>query len=121
MTTSAEEAATAILVSCKQTRFHIENPVYQEVTFDPNLLYEMLIIDQLNIEGLNITVTSGRGRSAEKPKGKARAEGLELLSNTTLRLKAGICYALIGRNGTGKSSEFNYSGRKAVPMASWLL
>lgn len=31
MTTSTEEAATTILVSCKQTRFHIENPVYQEV------------------------------------------------------------------------------------------
>lgn len=31
MTTSTEEAATAISVSCKQTRFHIENPVYQEV------------------------------------------------------------------------------------------
>ncbi len=31
MATSTEEAAATILVSCKQTRFHIENPVYQEV------------------------------------------------------------------------------------------
>lgn len=28
---AAEESATTILVSCKQTRFHIENPVYSEV------------------------------------------------------------------------------------------
>ena len=43
----------------------------------------MLIVDQLDIEGLNITVTSGSGKSAAKPKGKARAEGLELLSNAS--------------------------------------
>ncbi|PQE24250.1 ABC transporter protein [Rutstroemia sp. NJR-2017a BVV2] len=84
--TSQGESATTILCSCKQTRFHIENPVYQE----------------LDIEGLNITVTSS-GKSAVKPKGKARAEGLEILSNASLKLKAGICYALIGRNGAGKS------------------
>jgi ABC-type polysaccharide/polyol phosphate transport system ATPase subunit len=63
-----------------------------------------LTIDQLDIEGLNITVTSG-GKPGVKAKGKARAEGLELLSNASLKLKAGIHYALIGRNGTGKSSE----------------
>jgi len=54
---------------------------------------------------LNITVTSGAGKGAAKPKGKARAEGLEILSNANLKLKAGVHYALIGRNGTGKSSE----------------
>jgi len=61
-------------------------------------------ICQLDIEGLNITVTSGTSKSG-KPKGKARAEGLEILSNASLKLKAGIHYALIGRNGTGKSSK----------------
>jgi ATPase subunit of ABC transporter with duplicated ATPase domains len=50
-------------------------------------------------------VTSGAGKSAAKPKGKARAEGLEILANASLKLKAGVHYALIGRNGTGKSSE----------------
>lgn len=57
---------------------------------------------KLDIEGLNITVTSGAGKST---KGKARAEGLEILANASLKLKAGVHYALIGRNGTGKSSE----------------
>jgi ATPase subunit of ABC transporter with duplicated ATPase domains len=52
---------------------------------------------------LNIAVTSGG--TGIKPKGKARAEGLEILVNAGLKLKAGVHYALIGRNGTGKSSQ----------------
>jgi hypothetical protein len=59
---------------------------------------------QLDIEGLNITVTSS-GKPGAKPKGKPRSEGLEILANATLKLKAGTHYAMIGRNGTGKSSE----------------
>ncbi|KAE9362680.1 P-loop containing nucleoside triphosphate hydrolase protein [Stipitochalara longipes BDJ] len=99
MTSSTEEAATTILVSCKQTRFHIENPVYQE----------------LDIEGLNITVTSGAGKAGAKPKGKARAEGLEILANANLKLKAGVHYALIGRNGTGKSTILKAVAEKLIP------
>jgi ABC-type dipeptide/oligopeptide/nickel transport system ATPase subunit len=72
-----------------------------------SLLSELPNVDdeKLDIEGLNITVTSGAGKAAAKPKGKARAEGLEILANANLKLKAGVHYALIGRNGTGKSSE----------------
>ncbi|KAN0105834.1 P-loop containing nucleoside triphosphate hydrolase protein [Hyaloscypha variabilis] len=99
MTTSTEEAAATILVSCKQTRFHIENPVYQE----------------LDIEGLNITVTSGAGKAGAKPKGKARADGLEILANANLKLKAGVHYALIGRNGTGKSTILKAVAEKLIP------
>jgi ABC-type polysaccharide/polyol phosphate transport system ATPase subunit len=70
------------------------------------ILYRREVIDkeQLDIEGLNITVTSSVGKTVSKAKAKARAEGLEILSNATLKLKAGVNYALIGRNGTGKSS-----------------
>ena len=50
-------------------------------------------------------MTSG-GKPGAKTKGKARAEGLEILANADLKLKAGVHYALIGRNGTGKSSEY---------------
>lgn len=32
-------------------------------------------------------------------------DGLEILSNAELSLKEGRRYALVGRNGTGKSSE----------------
>jgi ABC-type polysaccharide/polyol phosphate transport system ATPase subunit len=61
---------------------------------------------QLDIEGLNITVTSGEKTADRKGKGKAKGDGVEILSDAKLRLKAGQRYALIGRNGSGKSSEF---------------
>jgi ABC-type polysaccharide/polyol phosphate transport system ATPase subunit len=64
----------------------------------------LLTVVQLDVDGLNITVTSS-AKSGVKAKGKARAEGLEILANASLKLKAGVHYALIGRNGTGKSSE----------------
>lgn len=32
MTSIASEAAATIVVSCKQTRFHIENPNYRDVS-----------------------------------------------------------------------------------------
>lgn len=91
MTSAAAESVSTILVSCKQTRFHIESPNYRE----------------LDVEGLHITVTSGDGaKAATKAKGKAKAsEGTEILNNAKLRLKAGGRYALVGRNGSGKSSE----------------
>lgn len=90
MTSIAAESVSTILVSCKQTRFHIESPNYRE----------------LDIEGLNITVTSSaRDKPKGKGKGKAAAEGTEILNNAKLRLKAGSRYALVGRNGSGKSSK----------------
>jgi len=112
MTSSMGESATTILCSCKQTRFHIENPVYQEVvllTFPPLYLCVLLTAPQLDIEGLIITVTSA-AKPGVRPKGKVRGEGLEILSNATLKLKAGVHYALIGRNGTGKSSKWSALG-----------
>jgi ABC-type glutathione transport system ATPase component len=79
-----------------------------DVCFD-----SFLTIAQLDIEGLNITVTSG-AKSGVKAKGKARAEGLEILANASLKLKGGVHYALIGRNGTGKSSEYSRPYRVAL-------
>lgn len=46
-------------------------------------------------------------KSKTKGKSKAKAAGRELISDGHLRLKAGIHYGLIGRNGTGKSSEID--------------
>jgi ABC-type polysaccharide/polyol phosphate transport system ATPase subunit len=63
---------------------------------------------QLDVEGLSITVTSaaaGDKAAKTKGKGKASAEGTEILTNAKLRLKAGSRYALVGRNGSGKSSK----------------
>lgn len=70
---------------------------------------------QLDVEGLNITIKSASPASndakassstaASKGRAKAKGEGIEILSNAKLRLKEGQRYALVGRNGTGKSSE----------------
>ncbi|KAJ4294837.1 hypothetical protein N0V88_005071 [Collariella sp. IMI 366227] len=100
MTSIAAKSVSTILVSCKQTRFHIESPNYRE----------------LDIEGLNITVTSAAGEKAKgKGKGKAVAEGTEILNNAKLRLKAGSRYALVGRNGTGKSTLLRAIAEKLIP------
>ncbi|KAK3390254.1 putative transporter protein [Podospora didyma] len=105
--TSAKWSVATILVSCKQTRFHIESPNYRE----------------LDIEGLNITVQSSAppaegkaSSSSAKGKGKAvKGEGTEILNNAKLRLKAGSRYALIGRNGSGKSTLLRAIAEKLIP------
>lgn len=92
------ESAVTILCTSKQTRFNIGSPNYRE----------------LDIEGLNITVASGP-KSGTKGKGKAKSEGTEILNNAKLRLKAGQRYALIGRNGTGKSTLLKAIAEKLIP------
>ncbi|KAK2613708.1 hypothetical protein N8I77_000600 [Diaporthe amygdali] len=104
MTSMAAESVATILVSCKQTRFHIESPNYRE----------------LDIEGLNITVvsTATPGVKTAGGKGKAKAtksDGTEVLSNAKLRLKAGQRYALIGKNGSGKSTLLRAIGERLIP------
>lgn len=59
---------------------------------------------KLDIEGITITVTSGEKPTA-KGKSKTKSGGVEILSGAKLRLKEGQRYALVGRNGTGKSSK----------------
>jgi ABC-type multidrug transport system ATPase subunit len=59
---------------------------------------------KLDIDGVNITVTSG-DKPAGKGKAKAKSDGVEILTGAKLRLKEGQRYALVGRNGTGKSSK----------------
>jgi ABC-type multidrug transport system ATPase subunit len=64
----------------------------------------LLTLPQLDIEGLKITVTSGDGAGDKKAKSRLKGDGVEILSDAKLRLKAGQRYALVGRNGSGKSS-----------------
>ncbi|KAI1214095.1 P-loop containing nucleoside triphosphate hydrolase protein [Annulohypoxylon truncatum] len=98
MTSMEAESAVTILCTSKQTRFNIGTPNHRE----------------LDIEGLNITVTSGVKTNA-KGKAKAKSEGIEILANAKLRLKAGQRYALIGRNGTGKSTLLKAIAEKLIP------
>lgn len=63
------------------------------------------------MDGLNISVastlesTDTSSKSKPKGKSKAKAEARELIVDTHLRLKPGVHYGFIGRNGTGKSSK----------------
>ncbi|KAI1459349.1 P-loop containing nucleoside triphosphate hydrolase protein [Annulohypoxylon moriforme] len=98
MTSMEGESVASILCTSKQTRFNIGTPNYRE----------------LDIEGLNITVTSG-AKAGAKGKAKAKSEGTEILANAKLRLKAGQRYALIGRNGTGKSTLLKAIAEKLIP------
>ncbi|EMR66127.1 putative abc transporter protein [Eutypa lata UCREL1] len=93
MTSMEADSVATILCSSKQTRFNIA----------------------LDIDGLNIIVTSGP-RQDTKGKGKAKkSEGTEILNNAKLRLKAGQRYALLGRNGTGKSTLLKAIAEKLIP------
>lgn len=68
------------------------------------------------MDGLNISVVATLDKNntspdasskPSKPKGKskAKAEAKELIVDAHLRLKPGVHYGFIGRNGTGKSSK----------------
>ncbi|KAI2834822.1 hypothetical protein CBS147321_10514 [Aspergillus niger] len=94
------ESAATIQCTSQQTRFHIESPNYRE----------------LDIKGLQILVTSGDKKSTTKGKSKAKSkDGIEILSNAELSLKEGRRYALVGRNGTGKSTLLRSIAEKLIP------
>jgi ABC-type polysaccharide/polyol phosphate transport system ATPase subunit len=65
---------------------------------------------QVDVDGLTVAVSSvsesveDPSKTKAKGKSKSKAEARELISDAHLRLKAGVHYGLIGRNGTGKSS-----------------
>ncbi|KAM5435426.1 hypothetical protein McanCB56680_004584 [Microsporum canis] len=99
-----------ILATCKQTRFH---------------LAEGKGSGEIDIQGLDLLVASrpSQGQDAESSgagKVKARKKetaglGLEILTSATLRLKAGVHYGLVGRNGTGKSTLLRAMADRLIP------
>ncbi|PLN81474.1 P-loop containing nucleoside triphosphate hydrolase protein [Aspergillus taichungensis] len=94
-----------IIASCKQTRFHLQDDKPSH---------------EIDVEGLDILVKSAPetdSLSKMKPKGsaKAKAKGKELITDAHLRLKAGVHYGLIGRNGTGKSTLLKAMAEKLIP------
>ncbi|KAL2822371.1 P-loop containing nucleoside triphosphate hydrolase protein [Aspergillus cavernicola] len=96
----------SIIATCKQTRFHLLNDKPSR---------------EIDVEGLTIAVTSplesedDPARAKPKGKSKSRAEARELIADAHLRLKAGVHYGLIGRNGTGKSTLLRAMADKLVP------
>ena len=75
-----------------------------------------LVGAQLDVEGLNITVksppTATAAKGKAKGKGRAKTEGTEILCDAKLKLQPGQRYALLGRNGSGKSSRLATAPRE---------
>ncbi|KAL4934529.1 ABC-F family ATP-binding cassette domain-containing protein [Aspergillus undulatus] len=98
--------APSIIATCKQTRFHL-------VDDQP--------AREIDVEGLTIAVAThfdnaeDPARTKAKGKSKPKAEARELLADAHLRLKAGVHYGLIGRNGTGKSTLLRAMADKLIP------
>ncbi|KAG5919414.1 hypothetical protein E4U42_006528 [Claviceps africana] len=101
MASISSAAASTILCTARQTRFHIDSPNYRE----------------LDVEGLQILVTSDgmASSTATKSNSRSRGQGLEILSDAKLFLREGRRYALIGRNGTGKSTLLRAIAGKLIP------
>ncbi|KAE8148198.1 P-loop containing nucleoside triphosphate hydrolase protein [Aspergillus avenaceus] len=97
---------SSIIATCKQTRFH---------------LLDDRPCQEIDVDGLTISVALSRDtpedgpQSRTKGKSKTKPDARELISDTHLRLKAGVHYGLIGRNGTGKSTLLRAMADKLVP------
>ncbi|EZF34717.1 hypothetical protein H109_00296 [Trichophyton interdigitale MR816] len=108
MTSGRQEPV--IVASCKQTRFH---------------LAEGKGSGEIDIQGLDILIASRPSQSQDAEssgagKGKARKKektglGMEILTGANLRLKAGVHYGLVGRNGTGKSALLRAMADRLIP------
>ncbi|EYE98878.1 ABC-F family ATP-binding cassette domain-containing protein [Aspergillus ruber CBS 135680] len=100
-----------ILATCKQTRFHpLDNNPSQEIDVDG------LNVSVIATPDTNDTSTETSSKPS-KPKGKSRAkaEARELIVDAHLRLKPGVHYGFLGRNGTGKSTLLRAMADKLVP------
>ncbi|MCJ1308183.1 hypothetical protein MMC25_001835 [Agyrium rufum] len=74
----------------------------------------------IDIAGLTITILPTQTAQPKhdnkvKSKAKAKADGLEILSQAELRFKPGKHYAFVGRNGTGKSTVLRAVAKKLIP------
>lgn len=108
----------SIIATCKQTRFHLldNNPSQEVSQLAPVFPFSSNPLAQIDVDGLNVSVvatpntndtSTDTSSKPSKPKGKskAKAEARELIVDAHLRLKPGIHYGFLGRNGTGKSSK----------------
>ena len=111
----ADSHAPSIVASCKQTRFHtIESTSSAEVTvlpeIPPSVARQLPLTSptiQLSVEGLSISILPSKSvtkKSVAKSKAPATTRAVEILADADLKLKGGVRYGLLGRNGTGKSS-----------------
>ena len=87
--------ANTIIASSQQTRFHIANSTTAAISSSST---------ELDVPGVCISIPNA-GKGPER----------EILTDTHLKLSAGVHYALIGRNGIGKSTLLRAIGERIIP------
>lgn len=87
--------ANTIIASSQQTRFHIANSTSAAISSSST---------ELDVPGVCISIPNV-GKGPER----------EILTDTHLKLSAGVHYALIGRNGIGKSILLRAIGERIIP------
>ncbi|KAF9035096.1 P-loop containing nucleoside triphosphate hydrolase protein [Rhodocollybia butyracea] len=95
-----------IIASSQQTRFHIPNSTTSSINSGSSTSQD------LDIPGVSISISDLNSASR---KGSSEREA-QILSDTHLKLGAGIRYSLIGRNGVGKSTLLRAIGDKLIPV-----
>jgi hypothetical protein len=103
-----------ILVNRRETRFYEDEYSSSKDVGDQDVQRPHQLSNdwqtQVDVSGLEIAVISTPVLPTSLKKPKASDETKEILVDSHLRLKAGIRYGLVGRNGTGKSSEWKCFG-----------
>ncbi|KAI9714517.1 MAG: hypothetical protein M1820_000478 [Bogoriella megaspora] len=97
------DSSPNIVATCQQTRFHI-----QDDRRSP----------EVSVDKLNLSILPAGGKKPVKGKAKASARALEILVDADLKLKGGVHYGLLGRNGTGKSTLLRAMDTKIIPGVS---
>ncbi|KAF5393463.1 hypothetical protein D9757_000474 [Collybiopsis confluens] len=99
-----------ILASSQQTRFHIANSTVSSLSGTSSSSQD------LDIPGVSVSISNSKGPEKKKGSKAPPAETeKEILSDAHLKLSSGVRYALVGRNGVGKSTLLRAIGEKLIP------
>ncbi|KAF2718507.1 ABC transporter [Polychaeton citri CBS 116435] len=102
---SASNNTSKILATSQQTRFYInENDASREIDFK-----------SVAISIVSDNKTGSSGTLTTKSRAKVKADSQEILTNAHLRVKSGIHYGFVGRNGTDKSTILRALADKLIP------
>ncbi|KAF2752747.1 putative ABC ATPase [Pseudovirgaria hyperparasitica] len=100
-------STSTIVATCQQTRFHLlADRRSSEVA-----------IQKLNLSIIPKCASVGTRAKTAKIKDKS-APALDILVDADLKLKSGVHYGLLGRNGTGKSTLLHAMAAKLIPGLS---
>ncbi|KIK67559.1 hypothetical protein GYMLUDRAFT_37715 [Collybiopsis luxurians FD-317 M1] len=101
---------STILASSQQTRFHIANSTMSSLSGTSSSSKD------LDIPDVSISISNSDASDKKKgSKGSVAENEKEILADAHLKLSSGVHYALVGRNGVGKSTLLRAIGEKLIP------